>query len=280
MDFLDSQRACNPAALRRELSSRNVARAARYESEQTCGEVPSVVYQELDGLHGNFHPSSYRSISADPEWRRRLEKSYTAAKWVPRSGDRKRRELDCANSSDALLMNVFCYPRLLRRPELCAILGIETGLRPQFGFRPRIPFANGKADRTEIDMSIGHLLIEAKLTETGFQSAPMELLSRYRDFGELFDIDELPIVGGTVHSYQLIRGVLAAFFLNRYFLVLCDGRRLDLQERWFRVMRAVHDCRVRNQLALITWQELATAFPKTLRLFVEEKYGIRPAPAR
>ena len=40
-------------------------------------------------------------------------------------------------------MNIFCYPGILRRKALCSLLGIEPGLQPAFGFRPRIPLKNG-----------------------------------------------------------------------------------------------------------------------------------------
>lgn len=50
------------------------------------------------------------------------------------------------------------------------MLGIPAGLVPQFGFRPEIPISSGKTDRTEIDMQLGDLMVEAKLTETDFQT--------------------------------------------------------------------------------------------------------------
>jgi hypothetical protein len=264
----------NAANLRRELAQRNVDRAGNFEHEMTYGPVPSVLYQDQDSLHGNFLPASYRSICAQPDWRRRLTKSYTASRRIVRPWERKRRELDCANSSDALLMNVFCYPRLLHRPEVCALLGIEPGLRPEFGFRALIPFSNGKTDRTEVDMKLGHLLVEAKLTEGGFQTASLRLLARYRDLDEVFHLGELPEAGAAVDSYQLIRGVLAAHARNCSFLVLCDGRRADLIEKWFRVQRTVKSWTLRSRLELLTWQELAAVLPKTLGMFLAAKYGI------
>ena len=51
------------------------------------------------------------------------------------------------------------------------MLGVPSGLVPQFGFRPEIPLRSGKTDRTEIDMKLGDLMVEAKLTETDFQTA-------------------------------------------------------------------------------------------------------------
>lgn len=73
-------------------------------------------------------------------------------------------------SSDALLMNIFCYPGLTKRRELSLRLGTEIGDLPQFGFKPRIPLTSGFVERTEIDMKLGPVLFEAKLTESDFQT--------------------------------------------------------------------------------------------------------------
>ena len=69
---------------------------------------------------------------------------------------------------------------------------------------------NGHADRTEIDMGLGHLFVEAKLTEGYFQKARAELVLQYQDLDAVFDVNDLAVSGGKFHSYQLIRGVLAA----------------------------------------------------------------------
>jgi hypothetical protein len=143
--------------LRRELSARNLKLAEAMIHESTFGAIPSVLYQEVQGEHGNFLPASYRRICASPDWRRRLKKCYTASRKVARANDRTRQELDCANSSDALLMNIFCYPGVTHRKTLCSLLGTKPGVRPQFGVKPGIPSVGGVADRTEIDMSLDHL---------------------------------------------------------------------------------------------------------------------------
>jgi hypothetical protein len=266
----------SPAELRRELSGRNLLLAEAVPHESTFGSVPSVLYRDTDGHHGNFLTASYRRICAHEDWRRRLAKCYTASKRVARSGDRVRRELDCANSSDALLMNIFCYPGIMSRAALCSLLGVERGLRPQFGMKPGIPFVNGRTDRTEVDMSLGHLLVEAKLTEGGFQSARRKLVLRYRDLEEVFDLHDLPESAAGYQHYQLTRGVLAAHFCGRSFLVLCDSRRTDLREGWYSVLRAVRSCELRSRLAILTWQELAATLPGRLQNFLGEKYGIYP----
>ena len=115
------------------------------------------------------------------------------------------RELDSSTSSDALLMNIFCYPRILWRAEVCSVLGIEPESCPEFGFRPHVPLLSGATERTEIDMKIGTLLFEAKLTETDFQVQRAELVENYRDFREVFACRELPRSGKKYVSYQLIR---------------------------------------------------------------------------
>jgi hypothetical protein len=265
------------AELRRDLSTRNLERAQEMVHESTYGSVSSVLYQEVNGKHGNFLPASHRRICASADWSRRLKKCYTASKRIPRSNDRTRRELDCATSSDALLMNIFCYPGVTARKPLCALLGTEPGLRPQFGVKPSTPLANGCADRTEIDMSLGHLLVEAKLTESGFQSARADLVFRYRDLGAVFDVDELPVSHGVHHYYQLIRGVLAAHHRQQSFLAVCDARRPDLGEAWYCVLRAVRSCELRSRLAILTWQEISRVLPKTLQTFLWDKYGIYPS---
>jgi hypothetical protein len=260
-------------ALRRDLSQRNGERARAYEHELSYGETPSVIYCEQQGTHGNFIPASYRAICRHPVWRARLEKVYTGGRWVPRSRERTRRELDCANSSDALLMNIFCYPRVLHKRQLCALLGVEPGHVPEFGFRPRIPLLNGKGDQTEVDMRVGQLLVEAKLTESAFEPAPARLVSRYRDFEEVFDLEELK-TGNGFRAYQLLRGVLAAYASSCSFVLLCDERRKDLADGWFDVMRAVRSYSFRSRLKLLTWQEVAGTVPGKLQKFLDEKYGI------
>src|ERR1700674_5816784 len=105
-------------------------------------------------------------------------------------------ELDSVNSSDALLMNIFCHPAVYGADGLAGgvarLLGVESGSRPCFGLHPGVAVQNGRVDRTEIDMQLGELFVEAKLTETGFQEARPRLVERYRDFEAGFDVSGLP----------------------------------------------------------------------------------------
>jgi hypothetical protein len=268
----------SPTALRRELSHRNAVRAANLDAEMTYGAIPSVIYCEDEaGAHGNFLPASYQRILKQADWRWRLAKVYTGSRFVPRSGDRTRRELECANSSDALLMNIFCYPGMLRRLALCSLLGLAPGIRPSFGFRARIPLKGGAQDRTEIDLKLGNLLVEAKLTEGNFQTARADLVHRYRDLETVFDLTRLPMTQDKYRSSQLIRGALAAHAHGSSFAVFCDQRRQDLIDGCFEVFSAIVSAELRCRLSVVTWQEIAAAMPRTVKAFLAEKYGISAA---
>jgi hypothetical protein len=263
--------------LRRHLSARVLARLieSRVPHELTRGS--SVIYAPDASRHGNFIDASYRRILANPAWAARLTKPHTAKRQARRTGpDEEIRpwcELDSATSSDALLMNIFCYPRVLT-PRLCTLLGVEANTDPGFGYHPRIELDRKLLDRTEIDMRLGNLLVEAKLTEADFQFAPMRLIERYPLFNEVFDREALEVTRRGVRSYQLIRGVLAAHAEQSRFCVMLDARRPDLIEAWYAVIRAVRSYQLQSQLRLLTWQEIAATLPPQLATFLESKYGI------
>jgi hypothetical protein len=266
--------------LRQTIAEQNRIRSAAHPHELTRGA--SVIYAPAAATHGNFIDASYRRILANPAWSARLTKAHTARRQARIQGPdetiRPWNELDACTSSDALLMNIFCYPRVFN-PRLCALLGIDARARPHFGYRPALelgPTRKGKPalDRTEIDMRLGPLLVEAKLTETDFQTAPLRLVERYPSFDAVFDRDALESTPRGITSYQLIRGVLAAHAEGAAFCVLADARRTDLTEAWFAVMRAVRSFQLQSRLRLLTWQELAFTLPKPLQLFLSEKYGI------
>ena len=265
--------------LRRELCARNIRWAIEHGLlfEHTVGALPSVLYRaDEHGRHGNFFPPSYRRILIDPGWRRRLAKTHTTAQRHLLSHDTGRCELDSCNSSDALLMNIFCHPRSSSpNSALRSFLSIGRDVRFVFGHRPRVPMTNDRVDCTEVDLRAGDLLIEAKLTESDFQTARWELPQRYRDFDVVFNSDLLPGDADRVHGYQLVRGILAAFAdeTSRYCL-LCDERRRDLIDLWFKVLSAVRRYDQRWRCILVTWQELSETLPMPLRTWLQQKYGI------
>jgi hypothetical protein len=266
-------------SLRRELSHR-AEQYARQNGLPHClsyGQAPTVCFEHYDNdaRHGNFLPSTYNAIPRNPTWRSRLQKVHSQGrKSLPRQESGIRRELDACTSSDALLMNVFCYPAVFRDGRVCSMLDVKPNTIPDFGFRPRVPLVNGKLDRTEVDMRLDDLLIEAKLTESDFQKAPKNAVRAYLDFHEVFDDENLPQTERAFLSYQLIRNVLAAHVSGCDFCVLTDARRPELIEAWYAVMKCVRAVDLRIRCKVLTWQELATAVPPGLREFLDEKYGI------
>jgi hypothetical protein len=264
--------------LRRELSYRSRQYAQRHELKcrESYGQSRVVCFLPSDdgAYHGNFLRESYRAIQQNAAWRKRLEKIHAQSNnSLPRE-ERRWRELDSCNSSDALLMNIFCFPGTLRRRGIARLLGLDHSQKPEFGVRARVPLRDEKVDRTEVDMRLGDLLVEAKLTEADFQRCAMDVLEAYRDIHEVFDARELPRDGDIRLSYQLIRNVLAAYATGLSFCVMADARRPDLKEAWYAVMRSIRTSELRVRCKMITWQELSEELPRKLRIFLAGKYGI------
>jgi hypothetical protein len=264
--------------LRQELTARNGAYAALHKLPHVTsyGELPIVVYQqsECGRHHGNFISASYRAILRRPQWRKRLQKVHSQGRRSLPARDGSWRELDSSLSSDALLMNIFCYPGVMRRTEVSRILGLEAGNLPEFGFMPRVPLLSEATERTEIDMKLGNMLFEAKLTEGDFQTQREDLVERYRDLTEVFESNQLPRARKKYVSYQLIRNVLAAHALSMDFCTLLDARRPDLIEDWYNIAQRIRFANLRTNCKVLTWQELANCLPAFLRRFLSVKYGI------
>ena len=182
--------------LRQELTMRNVSYAVDHGRPRATisGEQGVVVYRlsECGRQHGNFIRASYRAILSRSEWRRRLLKVHPHCRRALPRTEFIWRELDSCMSSDALLMNVFCYPGITNNWDLASVLGIGPGAIPDFGFRPRVPLTANLVDKTEVDMRLDGVLFEAKLTEPGFQVQDARLVERYCHFKEVFDCRRLP----------------------------------------------------------------------------------------
>ena len=264
--------------LRHELSLRNRAFALQRQLPhvESSGGMAVTVYHPhpTRRRHGNFFDESYAAMLAIPDWRKRLEKVHTSGRSALPKSQRGWRELDSSMSSDALLMNIFCCPYVSDDPRVLGLLGIQGAELPQFGWRARVPLTKGQADRTEVDMKLGDMLFEAKLTESDFQSADASALRRYRDFEDVFETAELPKEGGKLASYQLIRNVLAAHASQCGFCLLVDTRRPDLIESWYAVLRCVRPLELRVRCKVLTWQELSAFLPEPLSEFLDAKYGI------
>ena len=180
--------------LRQELAARNHLFARGRAHVESYGSAPVIVYSPEEGRHGNFFDPAYAAILARPEWGRRLRKVHTQARRALPKADRPWCELDSSTSSDALLMNVFCAPGVADSAQLCGALGVDTNAELEFGWKARVPLANGRVDRTEVDLRFGSLLLEAKLTENNFQTRAADVVEGYRDLDAVFDRDLLPRV--------------------------------------------------------------------------------------
>ncbi len=221
---MDLQPAWYATQLRAELALRNRNYARGRAHVESYGSAPVIVYAPEGGVHGNFFDAAYAAIVARPEWMRRFDKIHAqAARSLPKpqlDPTRRWRELDSSMSSDALLMNIFCTPGVAQSAAVRNALGVDEDAppishpnvekpplgapvfhpnveklplgAPIFGWKARVPLANGRFDRTEVDMRFGSLLVEAKLTEVGFQSRTAKVVESYRDFDAVFDRDLLP----------------------------------------------------------------------------------------
>lgn len=316
------------AQLRRDVNLRaeSYARAHGLTYDVCAGAQGGLIFAPAEAQssalrHGNFHPASYAAIRANPDWLRRLAKPHTASRRSVARKDWRWMELDSAASSDALLMNVFCHPGVYSEgrlePSVAALLHVDPDAEMNFGAHPGVPLTAPlkprskksapaeRLDRTEVDLALSGpdstLFLEAKLTESGFQSAAPALVSRYRDLEAVFDPGRLPRRTLTppplapnvdpddptvnlgsraariqIAGYQLIRNVLAAYAADAAFCLLLDARRRDLIDGWFQVLSAVRSLSFATRLQLVTWQELAQALPRDLQDFLAVKYGIEP----
>lgn len=278
--------------LRQELCARNQAFAVQngLAHVESYGGMPVIVYEPTanGSRHGNFLDASYKAILDRPDWRRRLNKVHAQAKQALPRCERGWKELDSSMSSDALLMNIFCHPGGVDSSAIHSLLGVDIAADPEFGFKARVPLTSGLADRTEVDMKFGDLLVEAKLTECDFQRGEEATMLSYRDFKEVFDPKLLPRVAVRTPqgipparrkqfaSYQLLRNVLAAYANDCSFCVLLDARRPDLLESWYAIMRCVRISALRLRCKALTWQELSSLLAPPLCHFLDTKYGIVP----
>jgi hypothetical protein len=171
-------------------------------------------------------------------------------------------------------MNIFCHPGVRCSTAVLGLLGVNESAVPIFGWRARVPLGEDKFDRTEVDMKFGSLLVESKLTEASFETCSIDSMRRYPHFAEIFRLAALPRFHREYQCYQLLRNVLAANAHNATFCLMTDARRADLTEAWFRVIAAIRPLDLRMRCKLLTWQELVPALPRSLRDFLEQKYGI------
>lgn len=265
-------------SLRKEISRR----AKEYAEKRSIpyylslGSSPTVIFKSYEGgtLHGNFLPSSYEAILGDRFWSLRLKKPHQQPKALPLEMRTQANELDSSNSSDALLMNIFCNPKAVKNSSLAKLFHQEKLPRPEFGVGGQVPLSTGEKDTTEIDMRLGNLFVEAKFTEANFTDKAKVHVERYRDFKEIFVPTALPQTNNKYFNYQLIRNVLAAYAHGATFFLICYARRPDLLQSWWNVMGCIKPVHLRLRCKFLLWQEIFAILNGELQGFLKAKYGI------
>jgi hypothetical protein len=264
-------------ALRTELAERAAVHMTKIGAPGylSLGSAPTRLFETYDDgqRHGNFIHASYQAICDEPPWKARTHKAHSQMQALPLDKRLGARELDSCNSSDALLMNCFCYPGAAER-IIAALLPSVSYTTPQFGIHGEVALVGALSDGTEIDMQIGAAIFEAKLTERDFTTRPKSTVEKYARFSEVFDTGALPQSSHEYHGYQLIRNILAAEQHNWAFYLICDSRRPDLLHDWWAVHSAIRDVTLRTRVGFLLWQEIARVCPLPLKAFLAEKYGI------
>ncbi len=233
----------------------------KYKKETDSGYI----FFEEDNKNGNFINESYNSIKNNSEWKNRLNKKHS------HFPDENIKEIDSSNSSDALVMNIFCFPDIYNWKGIKTLLNIDIFEEAIFGWNPELKGENFRSP-TEIDMMIGNNIFEAKLTESDFTKKEISILRKYKSFDEIFETDLL-INNGLVENYQLIRNIIAASENECNFTLLVDSRRTDLIKNFFQTIISIKDIELRKKCNFVTWQEIKEKSGKELKYFLELKYG-------
>lgn len=210
-------------------------------------------------------PASFNAIRENPDWLARLYKCHPN---VP-----SELEMQSSNSSDGLLLSVFCHPKLPAWKGVCDLLGFSP-VNPVFGFQALIAKAGTKGDKTEIDMAISDYFVEAKLTEADFTESPAINVRLYEQFSSCFHADLLRMRNDCYCNYQIIRNILAAAQHGKRHMLICDERRPDLLREYMMTASCIRDESVRMRCRVVFWQEIARVAGRELATFLASRYGI------
>ncbi len=216
-------------------------------------------------LKDNFHPDSYKNIIKNPKWEERTLKSHQNVTGV--------KEMQSSNSSDALLMNIFCHPDIGQWKGVRNLIGGQLDTI-NFGIPGNVHINGGQIDKTEIDMELTGLFCEAKLTESDFTKKEKDIVERYDNLNDIFHKEELHRIGENYCNYQIIRNLLAAFQYGKKHMLLCDERRPDLVRKYMQTVTCLKAIHNRKKCRVVFWQEIVDACGATLRDWIAEKYGM------
>ena len=253
----------NSDILKQEIKKATLAYAKRRNLPVDDSHTSAVIFRNLAD---SFHPESFANIVSHADWNNRTRKAHPNVMGVL--------EMQSSNSSDALLMNIFCHPSIRHWAGVRKVLGHDME-SISFGFPGEVRINNGQSDSTEIDMALPGAFCEAKLTESDFTQKRPDVVENYDSIQGAFHVDAMPRVGGEYDNYQIIRNLLASIEHDRNHILLCDERRSDLVRRYMDTVSCLRDVQRRKKCRVIFWQEVVAACGKSLREWIEEKYGMR-----
>jgi hypothetical protein len=219
----------------------------------------------FDKVADSFHPTVWETITRNPQWHMRTEKLHQN---VPGA-----KEMQSSNSSDALLMNIFCHPRVATWKGVQELLGSDLS-EITFGYLAGVSIAGGCKDATEIDLAVPGVFCEAKLTETDFTRKRAEVVESYDGLQAAFHVDRLPRAGEEYDNYQVIRNLLASMQHGRAHVLLCDERRDDLVARYTTTVACLRDVSLRQKCRVVYWQQIIAACDDELRAWLSARYGM------
>jgi hypothetical protein len=227
----------------------------------------------LDKTGDNFTYEAWETIKNNPNYFSRTQKAHSSFDQT-----NPKDEMQSSNSSDALLMNIFCDRFMKTSKGILKLLNVGDLSKLTFGYSPGVALMKNGVDKTEIDLFIQDgdkkIFCESKLTETDFVFKPLSEFQRYKDFEAIFDSTKLPVYGEFVANYQLVRNILAAYQFNASFYLFIDARRPDLAKSFYQTLRCVKDIDLRMRCEIFYWQDLAAVAHRDLQEFLKEKYGI------
>ncbi|MBA7562127.1 hypothetical protein ES708_03776 [subsurface metagenome] len=223
----------------------------------------------FDCVKHNFHRRSYENIEGNKNWQERLDKPHSQLKGY--------KEMQSSNSSDALLMNIFCHPDINKWKGIAKLFDLSNIKEVTFGHNPKL-LKNGKPEskphQTEIDLVINDKIIcEAKLTESDFTNKNKKSVEAYDRFEGVFNKHYLTQTHEEYSNYQLIRNILSLVHYSAFFLI-CDARRPDLVKNFYETIRCINDISLRAKCNIIFWQDIAKSVGKDLRDYLKISYNL------
>ena len=103
----------------------------------------------FDQTEFNFNKDSWSVIWNNTAYRSRTQKAHSSF-----DSTNPKDEMQSSNSSDALLMNIFCYPKINEWKGVKQLLQVNDLSQLKFGHEPGISLNDGTVDRTEVDLFI------------------------------------------------------------------------------------------------------------------------------